>query len=68
MFIGHSNFLSLRVSSLLGALGQRWLCAEVDLKEGQYFPSDGVAWHEVLNIGVTTSVYLMVEPKGGNGK
>lgn len=36
---------------------------EVDLKEGDYFPSDGVVWHEVLNIGETTSVYLMVEPR-----
>ena len=37
---------------------------EVDLVAGSSFPSDGEAWHEVLNVGETTVVYLMVEPKG----
>jgi len=36
---------------------------EVDLATGSSFASDGVAWHEVLNIGETTVVYLIVEPK-----
>lgn len=36
---------------------------EVDLATGSSFASDGVAWHEVLNIGDTTVVYLMIEPK-----
>ena len=26
--------------------------------------SDGIAWHEAVNIGTTTSVYIIVEPKG----
>lgn len=37
---------------------------EVDLVEGSSFPSDGEDWHEVLNVGDTTVVYLVVEPKG----
>ena len=36
---------------------------EVDLPTGSSFTSDGVAWHEVLNIGDTTVVYLIVEAK-----
>lgn len=26
--------------------------------------SDGVGWHEALNIGDTTTVYVIIEPKG----
>ena len=36
---------------------------EVELESGSSFASDGVEWHEVLNIGDTTIVYLIVEPK-----
>jgi len=36
---------------------------EVDLPTGSSFTSDGVVWHEVLNIGCTPVVYLIVEPK-----
>ena len=34
-----------------------------ELKAGDTWWSDGVAWHEVLNVGTTTGVYLIVEPK-----
>ena len=36
---------------------------EVDLASGSSFTSDGVAWHEVINIGDSTVVYLIIEPK-----
>jgi mannose-6-phosphate isomerase-like protein (cupin superfamily) len=36
---------------------------EVDLATGSSFASDGVAWHEVLNIGDSTVVFLVIEPK-----
>lgn len=36
---------------------------EVDLATGSSYTSDGVAWHEVLNVGDTTVVYLIVEPR-----
>ena len=36
---------------------------EVELATGSHFNSDGVAWHEVLNVGDTTVVYLIVERK-----
>lgn len=36
---------------------------EVELATGSTFSSDGVEWHEVVNIGETTVVYLIVEPK-----
>jgi len=36
---------------------------EVTLKTGSYFFSEGIAWHEGLNIGETTVSYLMIEPK-----
>ena len=34
---------------------------EVDLRADYSWTSDGVSWHEVLNVGETTSVYLIVE-------
>lgn len=36
---------------------------EVDLASGSSFASDGVEWHEVVNVGDSTVVYLVVEPK-----
>lgn len=36
---------------------------ELDLLTGSSFTSDGVDWHEVMNIGNTTTIYLIVEPK-----
>jgi len=36
---------------------------EVDLATGSSFASDDVAWHEVLNVGDSTVVFLIIEPK-----
>ncbi len=36
---------------------------EVQLKSGSHFSSEGVKWHSVENIGDSTSVYLIFEPK-----
>jgi len=36
---------------------------EVDLPTGSSFTSVGVAWHEVLNVGGTTVIYLIIERK-----
>jgi quercetin dioxygenase-like cupin family protein len=36
---------------------------EVELKTGSGFSSEGTAWHEVLNIGDTVVIYLIVEQK-----
>jgi len=36
---------------------------DVDLATGSSFTSRGVAWHEVVNVGDTTVVYLIVEPR-----
>jgi len=36
---------------------------DVDLATGSSFSSTGVSWHEVVNAGDTTVVYLIVEPK-----
>jgi len=36
---------------------------EVELATGSSYTSDGVGWHEVFNVGDTTVVYLIVEPK-----
>lgn len=35
----------------------------VELSTGSYFESQGKKWHEVLNIGQTTVVYLIIESK-----
>ena len=36
---------------------------EVDIATGSSFTSDGVEWHEVLNVGDTQVQYLIVEPR-----
>ena len=36
---------------------------EVTLETGSYFFSEGISWHEVVNVGDTTVSYLMIEPK-----
>jgi quercetin dioxygenase-like cupin family protein len=36
---------------------------DVDLATGSSFASDGIAWHEVVNIGDSAVVYLIIEPK-----
>ena len=36
---------------------------EVNLPTGSSFVSEGIDWHEVINIGDSTVVYLIVEPK-----
>ena len=36
---------------------------DVDAATGSGFASDGVGWHEGLNVGDTTVLYLLVEPK-----
>jgi mannose-6-phosphate isomerase-like protein (cupin superfamily) len=36
---------------------------EVELATGSSYTSDGVTWHEVVNIGNSTTVYLIIEPK-----
>lgn len=36
---------------------------EVNIPAGYDFYNDRVEWHEVLNIGETTAVFLIVEPK-----
>ena len=33
------------------------------LKSGSNWWSDGIKWHEAVNIGTTTSVYIIIEPK-----
>ena len=36
---------------------------EINLVTGSHFYNEGVEWHEVLNIGDSTAVYLIFEPK-----
>lgn len=36
---------------------------EVKVTAGDYFYNKGIEWHEVLNIGDSTAVFLIVEPK-----
>ena len=36
---------------------------EVTLETGSSFSSEGIDWHEVVNIGDSVVSYLMVEPK-----
>lgn len=36
---------------------------ELSLQTGSSYSSDGVAWHEIENIGDSTIVYLIVEPR-----
>ena len=36
---------------------------EVDVYTGSSFSNDRIEWHEVLNIGDSTAVFLIIEPK-----
>lgn len=36
---------------------------EVEILSGTNFTSDGVDWHEVLNVGDSTGIFLIIEPK-----
>jgi hypothetical protein len=36
---------------------------QVDIATGSSFSSEGVGWHEMLNVGPTVIQYLIVEPK-----
>jgi quercetin dioxygenase-like cupin family protein len=36
---------------------------EVSVTTGSSFYSEGTAWHEVLNIGDSTAIFLIIEPK-----
>ena len=36
---------------------------QVTLVTGSYFASEGIDWHEVVNIGDSVVSYLMIEPK-----
>ena len=47
------------VRCIVDASGTR----ELSLDTGSSYSSDGVAWHEIENIGDTTIVYLIVEPR-----
>ena len=40
----------------------------VDLATGSYFESQGKKWHEVLNVGQSTVVYLIIESKEVSAK
>jgi beta-alanine degradation protein BauB len=42
---------------------------DAEIKTGSSFSSPGIGWHEVLNVGSTTVVYLMFEAKAqGQGR
>ena len=36
---------------------------ELDLPSASSFSSEGVAWHEVLSVGDTTAIFLIIELK-----
>jgi quercetin dioxygenase-like cupin family protein len=36
---------------------------EIKVETGSYFNSKGTKWHEVLNIGDRTAIFLIIEPK-----
>jgi quercetin dioxygenase-like cupin family protein len=36
---------------------------EVNVATGSSFNNEGVEWHEVLNVGDSTAVFLIIEPK-----
>ncbi|MAP55215.1 cupin domain-containing protein [Altibacter sp.] len=36
---------------------------EVDVPTGYHFENERIGWHEVLNIGDSTAIFLIIEPK-----
>ncbi len=41
---------------------------DMDTKDGANWWSPGVKWHEAVNVGDTTSVYIIFEPKSANAE
>lgn len=37
---------------------------DIETSDGSSWKSDGVDWHEMVNAGGTTAIYIIVEPKG----
>jgi mannose-6-phosphate isomerase-like protein (cupin superfamily) len=67
-FVGHERHFHQRHFGYAIAGGRMRITdssgtREVDLATGSSFASDGIAWHEVVNIGDSTVVYLIIEPK-----
>jgi quercetin dioxygenase-like cupin family protein len=65
--VGHERHFHDRHFGYAIAGGRMWIkdangTREVDLATGSSFSSAGVAWHEVVNVGDSTVVYLIVEP------
>jgi len=36
---------------------------DIDVPSNSHFYSEGTEWHEVLNVGDSTAVFLIIEPK-----
>ncbi len=47
---------TMRITSAAGTVVR-------ELKAGDSWWSDGIAWHEAVNVGQTTGVYVIIEPK-----
>jgi quercetin dioxygenase-like cupin family protein len=41
---------------------------DVNVPTGTEFYNEGIDWHEVLNIGDSTAIFLIIEPKTNSGK
>lgn len=41
---------------------------DVNVPTGTEFYNEGIDWHEVLNIGDSTAIFLIVEPKTHSGR
>ena len=59
----HASHFGYAISGGLVQITDQTGTREVKLPTGSNFTSDGVAWHNILNIGDTTIVYLIVEDK-----
>jgi len=59
----HASHFGYAVSGGRMQITDKTGAREVGLPTGSNYTSAGVEWHEVLNIGETTVVYLIVEAK-----
>lgn len=59
----HNRHFGYAISGGLMRISDSSGTREVELSTGSSFSSDGVAWHEVVNVGDSTVVYLIIEPK-----
>jgi quercetin dioxygenase-like cupin family protein len=59
----HAAHFGYTIAGSLFQIKDKGGTREVNVATGSSFNNEGVEWHEVLNVGDSTAVFLIIEPK-----